>query len=213
MRFIIKKAIKELSTSLFIFTCAIALCTLIVREIHAQGGGGGAAGGSPYRVLRSVAGPSGTESKGRLVIPDPRTVFYLDQDRKVIVYFEWEGPAGLHKFEGLWKNTEGKVSLISDFQYVAPTKQFSGYWTMLLSGSETPGMWTLEARIDGESAGQLSFQLVAGANATPSPAPASAPVPQPLATAELYKRLAGATVYVDKIDPQGKAVTRGSGFY
>jgi S1-C subfamily serine protease len=103
------------------------------------------------------------------------------------------------------------VALISDFQYSAPTKQFSGYWTMLLSGSETPGLWILEARIDGESAGQLSFQLVAGANATPTPAPA--PVPQPLPTSELYKKMAAATVYVDKMDAQGKAVARGSGFY
>jgi hypothetical protein len=100
-----------------------------------------------------MAGPSGTETQGRLVIDDPRSDFYLGKDKKVIGYFEWEGPPGAHKFEGNWKNPEHKVVLISDFQYVASSKQFSGYWTMLLSGAETPGLWTLDARIDGESAG------------------------------------------------------------
>ena len=106
-------------------------------------------------------------------------MFYLGQDHKIIVYFEWEGPPGPHKFEGIWKNTDGKVALISDFQYVAPGKQFSGYWTMLLSGSEAPGLWTLEAHIDGEYAGELSFQLIAGSSAALSPAPT--PLRQPLA--------------------------------
>jgi len=159
-----------------------------------------------------MAGPSGTETNGRLVIDDPRTVFYLGQDHKIIVYFEWEGPPGQHKFEGIWKNTESKVTLISDFQYVAPAKQFSGYWTMLLSGSEAPGLWTLEAHIDGESAGELSFQLIAGSGAA-APAAPTPPPRQPLATADLYKRLAAVSIYIDKIDAHGKAVTRGSGFY
>jgi S1-C subfamily serine protease len=159
-----------------------------------------------------MAGSSGTETNGRLVIDDPRTVFYLGQDHKIIVYFEWEGPPGQHKFEGIWKNSDSKVTLISDFQYVAPGKQFSGYWTMLLSGAETPGLWILEAHIDGQSAGELSFQLIAspGASAPAAPIP---PPRQPLATADLYKRLAAVSIYVDKIDSHGRAVVRGSGFY
>jgi S1-C subfamily serine protease len=162
-----------------------------------------------FRVLRSISGPSGNESNGRLIIDDPRTVFHLSQDHKVVVYFEWEGPVGLHKFEGLWKNTEGKVVLVSDFQYTATTKQFSGYWSMLLSGAEMPGIWTLEARIDGESAGSLPFELVAEPGSTPAPAP----VRQPLSPADLYKHAADVSVFVDKIDGHGKAVARGSGFY
>jgi S1-C subfamily serine protease len=82
---------------------------------------------------------------------------------------------------------------------------------MLLSGSEAPGLWTLEAHIDGESAGELSFQLIAAPNTTPPPA--TPPLREPLATAELYKRLSGASAYVDKFDTHGKAVARSSGFY
>ena len=196
---------------LSILAAALIICGASVGSVWAQGGGGGRVGGPTFKVLRSMAGSSGTETNGRLVIDDPRTVFYLGQDHKIVVYFEWEGPPGQHKFEGIWKNTESKVALISDFQYVAPGKQFSGYWTMLLSGSEAPGLWTLEAHIDGESAGELSFQLIAGSNAAPVPAPT--PLRQPLATAELYKRLSGASAYVDKIDAHGKAVARSSGFY
>ena len=108
-----------------------------------------------------MAGTSGTESNGKprnFIIP--KRFFILVTIKKVIVYFEWKGPIGPHKFEGLWKNPEGRVVLVSDFQYAATTDQFAGYWTMLLSGSEATGIWTLEARIDGEAAGSFPFQLV-----------------------------------------------------
>jgi hypothetical protein len=194
------------------FAAVLLLVTVLTGEALGQGGGGGAVGGPTFKVLRSMAGSSGKEVNGRLVLDDPRTVFNIGQDHKIIVYFEWEGPPGQHKFEGIWKNADNKVTLISDFQYVASGKLFSGYWSMLLSGSEAPGLWTLEAHIDGESAGQLSFQLIAGPGAA-APA-ASGPAPrQPLSTADLYKRLAEVSVYVDKIDAHGNAVARGSGFY
>jgi S1-C subfamily serine protease len=199
-------------TASTVVAAALILSAPWAGEVLAQGGGGGAVDGPTFKVLRSMAGSSGTEVNGRLAIDDPRTVFYLGQDHKIIVYFEWEGPPAQHKFEGIWKNTDSKVTLISDFQYVAPGKQFSGYWTMLLSGSEAPGLWTLEAHIDGESAGELSFQLIAGPGVV-APVTSGPPPRQPLSTGDLYKRLAEVSVYVDKIDAKGKAVMRGSGFY
>jgi len=167
--------------------------------------------GPKFRVLRSMAGTSGTQNGDKLIIDNPQTVFHLSQDRKVIVYFEWEGPAGPHKFEGLWKNPNGDVVMISDFQYTATGKQFAGFWTMLLSGSETVGIWTLQARIDGEDAGSFPFQLVTepGAPAPPPPAP----VRQPLSSDALYKKAMSAIVFVDMYDASGKRVSRGSGFY
>jgi S1-C subfamily serine protease len=199
-------------SALVALLAALCFCAPSNDTALAQGGGGGSVSAPKFRVLRSMAGASGTESNGRLVIDDPRTVFYLGKDAKVIVYFEWEGPPGAHKFEGNWKNPDHRVVLISEFQYVASSKQFSGYWSMLLSGSEPSGLWSLEARIDGESAGELSFQLISDPNAPPPPPPAPPPR-QPLATADLYKRLAEVSVYIDKIDSRGKPVARGSGFY
>jgi len=70
------------SAYLFTITAAAALCLLLGGQILAQSGGGGAVGGPTFKVLRSMAGSSGTEVNGRLVLDDPRTVFYAGQDHR-----------------------------------------------------------------------------------------------------------------------------------
>jgi hypothetical protein len=142
---------------------------------------------------------------------DPRSVFTAGKDAKVIVYFEWEGPLGPHHFEGLWKSPEGKIVLISDFRYEAKAKQFSGYWTMLLSDSAPSGEWNLEARIDGEFAGSHSFVITGSPSA--ATAPAAPPPRQPLAAADLYKEVIDATVTVEKLASDGSLLDRSSGFW
>lgn len=138
---------------------------------------------------------------------DARSVFTAGKDSKVIVYFEWQGPLGPHHFEGLWKSPEGKIVLISDFRYVAESSQYSGYWTMLLSDGTPPGEWNLEARIDGEPAGALSFVI------TGSPIARAAPVPQPLQLADLYRRAVDATVVIEKLTADGALIGRSTGFW
>src|SRR5258708_5277103 len=82
-----------------IFLAAVAsLSPLLHAQTPSQGGGVAAVGAPTFQVLRSLAGTSGTESNGRFVMDDPRTTFHLGQDKKVIVYFEWSGPIGPHKF-------------------------------------------------------------------------------------------------------------------
>ncbi len=164
--------------------------------------------GSKFKVLRAVSGTTGIERDGRLIIEDPRTVFHPGQDRKVLVYFEWEGPVGAHKFEGLWKNPSGKVVIVSDFQYEAKKQQFAGYWTMLLDENATTGVWTLEARIDGEAAGSFPFEVTAAPGSSPE-----APTRVPLSAAEIYHQAEAATVFVEKLDAAGKQVSRGTGFF
>jgi hypothetical protein len=66
-------------TRSFIFATALILGACPAGIVMAQGGGG-AVGGPTFKVLRPMAGSSGTEVKGHLVIDDPRTVFYLGQD-------------------------------------------------------------------------------------------------------------------------------------
>lgn len=53
-----------------------------------QAAGGVPAGGQQFRLVRSVSGSKGSQQGGRFVIEDPRSVFYLPEDTKIIVYFE-----------------------------------------------------------------------------------------------------------------------------
>jgi Trypsin-like peptidase domain len=138
---------------------------------------------------------------------DARSLFNAGKDFKVIVYFEWEGPLGPHHFEGLWKSPEGKIVLISDFRYEAKTSHYSGYWTMLLSDGTPSGEWNLEARIDGEPAGVLSFVI------TGSPVAHAAPPPQPLSLADLYRKATEATVIIEKLATDGTPVEKSTGFW
>jgi hypothetical protein len=163
--------------------------------------------GTPYRVLRSIAGAAGHEDNSKFVMDDARSLFSAGKDSKVIVYFEWEGPLGPHHFEGLWKSPEGKIVLISDFRYEAKSPRYSGYWAMLLSEGTPSGEWNLEARIDGEPAGTLSFVV------TGSPVAHSAPPARPLSLADLYRKVMDATVIIEKLAPDGTAVEKSSGFW
>ena len=88
----------------------IALVLVAPLAAHCQtpptqnlsGGGGVAAPAGPtFRVIRTSSGTKGVERDGRFIIEDPRAQFNAGQDRKVIVYFEWDGPVGPHKFERL----------------------------------------------------------------------------------------------------------------
>jgi hypothetical protein len=163
--------------------------------------------GTPYRVLRSIAGAAGHEDNSKFVMDDARSLFNAGKDSKVIVYFEWEGPLGPHHFEGLWKSPEGKIVLISDFRYEAKSPRYSGYWTMLLSDGTPSGEWNLEARIDGEPAGVLSFVIIG------SPVAHAAPPPQPLSLADLYRKAMDATVIIEKLTADGTPVEKSTGFW
>lgn len=166
------------------------------------------ASGAQFRVVRSVSGSTGREVDGRYVVDDPRTVFTAGKDQKVIVYFEWEGPPGPHHFEGLWKNPEGKIVLLSDFRYEATKSNFSGYWTLLLPESPQLGEWALEARIDGESAGVHSFVV--------SSAPGAVnvgPTRHVLSMAEIYQQALSSSLVVEKLASDGTLLGRSSGFW
>ena len=173
-------------------------------------GGGVAAAEPTYRVFRSVSGTKGSVKVDRYIIEDPRTVFYIPEDKQVIVYFEWDGPLGQHRFEAYWKNPEGRVAVISDFSYEAKQKRFAGYWTLMLSDTVPTGVWTLEARIDGESAGTHNFQILAAAK----PAGVETPPPKiPLERAELYKKAIASSVAIERLNARGEKMGVGSGFF
>jgi hypothetical protein len=194
------------------YSCAAAslfIASVTIHPLLAQSTSApvGASSGTPYRVVRSIAGAAGHEDNSKFVMDDPRSLFNAGKDSKVFVYFEWEGPLGPHHFEGLWKSPEGKIVLISDFRYEAKSPRYSGYWTMLLSDGTPSGEWNLEARIDGEPAGMLSFVI------TGSPVAHAPPPPQPLSLADLYRKATEATVTIEKLTPDGLPVDKSSGFW
>ena len=174
----------------------------------APAAGGVGASGPTFKVVRSISGSKGTVQGNRYVMDDPRSIFYIPRDKQVIVYFEWEGPTGTHKFEGYWKNPEGKLSAISDFSYEAKDKRFGAYWTLTLSDTMVTGVWTLEARVDGEATGNYTFQVLSGEK----PAEAT-PVARMLSSAEIYKRAGDASVFIERLDTRGLKHGRGSGFF
>lgn len=169
--------------------------------------GGVAAAAARFRLVTSVSGTKLHQESSRFAIDDPRTIFYIPDDKEVVVYFSWEGPAGAHHFEGVWKNPAGKPVLISEFDYNPDQTRFGGYFKMLLTEAPAIGTWTVEARIDGESAGAHTFQISAAAR--PNDALA---VRHILTRAEIYNRAAATTVSIENVDQKGARRFVGSGF-
>jgi trypsin-like peptidase len=176
---------------------------------HALQQAGGVQAGEPkFRLVRSVSGSKGSLQAGQYVIEDPRDVFYVPGDTKITVYFEWEGPLGLHHLEGIWKNPEGKIVSLSDFDYESKQKRFGVYFSVPILESIPPGLWSVEAHIDGELAGTHTFQILAASKPATT---ATAKVF--LAPGEIYQRAMAATVVVQALGADGATLTEGSGFF
>jgi hypothetical protein len=159
-------------------------------------------------MVRSVAGTKGETRGGSYVILDPRTTFYVPDDRQVIVYFEWEAAKGAHHCEGSLKGPNGQLAVMSSFDYPATQTKFGGFWTIPLLENTPVGIWTFESRVDGESAGELRFEIVASKR--PAEALKEDPPPTP---AEIYARAVAASVSIEKLDGRGQPIGVGSGFF
>lgn len=206
-----------------LFSLLIIAAPSQIESAGVQRSGVSEAGQKKYRLIRSISGPKGHEEGPRFVIDDPRTVFRIPTDTQVIVYLEWEGPPGRHAIEGLWKNPADKVVVVSDFTLEVRQNRFAGYFTLLLAETTETGIWTLEARVDGETTGSHKFQIVSAkdAAALPEPAPTqpqpSGPPPeqarQPLTESKIYELANLATVLIEKYDAKGVRIDSGSGFF
>ena len=188
--------------------CLLLCCLTIaaVPDAHAQAGGVQAEG-ARFRLIRSVSGSKGTPQGGRFAMEDPRTIFYLPEDRQVIVYAEWDGPVGKHHIEGFWKSPAGKTAALTDFDYDAKLNRFGAYFTLSLNGSMELGAWSLEAHVDGEVAGTHSFQILAGK----SPGDAL-PSRKMLTPSQLYDQAVRSTFIVEAFDRTGQKFRIGSAF-
>ena len=162
-----------------------------------------------FRVVRSLCGSKGTSHGSDFRVEDPKNEFHPAEDHQIIVYFEWEGPPGSHHAEGIWRSPDGKAVVTSDFDLASQSTHYSGYWTLAIPEAVAPGLWALEATIDGQPAGTQTFRIVSERNASPTVPGA----PLPPTPAEVYQRAASASVFVTSQDAQGEAITRGFGFF
>ena len=185
-------------------TQASAVCD--ARAQAPAGGGGVVAPASPFRLLRSISGSRYEIKNGRLTVLDPRTAFRVPEDGKIIVYFEWLGPAGKHQLVGTWRGP-ANTSTTSAFEYVAKESNFSAYWELDLPATAPRGQWSLEATIDGHPAGVHAFD-VGGAD---SPAPVVTPTRAPLTRQEVFARTLAASVIVEAVDREGTRIATGPG--
>jgi len=188
----------------------VFICGLIFSRAAngAPQAGGVPAAGPQVRMVRSVAGTKGEARGGNYVILDPRTTFYVPDDRQVIVYFEWEAIKGTHHCEGSLKGPNGQLAVMSAFDYPATQTKFGGFWTIPLLENSPTGIWTFESRVDGESAGELRFEIVS--TKRPADAVKEEPPPSP---AEIYSRAVAASVSIERLDSRGQSMGEGSGFF
>jgi|HubBroStandDraft_6_1064221.scaffolds.fasta_scaffold176087_1 hypothetical protein len=195
----------SLQCSLFAFTFLLLANS---APLFAQQAGGVAASAPQVRLVRGVVGAKGEQRNGGFVMTEPRSTFYVPDDREVIVYFVWEGVVGKHHCEGTVRGPNGQFANMSSFDYNAGQPRFAGYWKVPLSDSTSPGTWVFETHVDGESAGQLTFQVVPGAK------PANLQVAPTLpTTADIYKLAVSSSVSIDSLDPAGKPIKRASGVF
>jgi len=161
-------------------------------------------------MVRSVAGTKGEPRGTAFVMSDPRTTFFVPDDRQVIIYFEWEAPRGTHHCEGTLRGPKGQLAVMSSFDYPATEPRFGGFWTVPLLENTTAGAWTFESHVDGESAGTLSFEIVS-AKRPADLVKEKAEIP--LTSAEIYARAVAASVLVEKLDSKGQPFDASSGFF
>lgn len=127
------------------------------------------------------------------------------------MYFEWSGPAGIHRFEGVWKDPAGREIGRSDFSTESLVGRFAGHWTLLLSATVMPGRRSIESWIDGNLVTTYQFNvraaIVAAAPTEPRPSTVRTKT-----VAEIYQAAVNATAFVERTDASGKMLS-GSGFF
>lgn len=192
-----------------------AVLAVVALPVRAQGvAQPGTAGAitpapSPYQMVHAESGTKAVKRNGRMYFEDPRSTFRVGDDHQIMVEFEWAGPVGAHKFVGMWKDPTGQVVVVSNFQFTPVASPYSGFFTLLLGDTAPTGVWTIDATIDGQTAGSYSFEVVGSGAAVPK----SAPERVPLDTKDLYSRMQTASVFIEKVDSAGVTIGRGSGFF
>ncbi len=160
---------------------------------------------APLHVLRIASGPTGSTTNDTFVLTEERSVFNREDDREIIVAFDWEGVPGPHRLVAEWRSQDGDVSSKSTIEYVAKGRRFGAFWRLPLSPTMPTGTWSIEATVDGQPGGRLTFE-VTGRKVQP------AVVKPTLAQNEVYRRLGGMFVGIERFSAAGRKLDSVSGF-
>lgn len=170
----------------------------------------GSVAAQDFRLIRSLSGPSGKVDGSRFVFDETRNRFVFPKDKSLIVYFEWDGPAGTHVLSASWRQPDGRIVSISpDVKIETRSPQLNSYWTYLLVDGVASGVWTVDVRIDGQPAGSYPFEIVAPEGAAAPPAPAVAKQPT---LDEIFRTASRSLVWIYKIDRDGRRDDTSLGF-
>lgn len=185
----------------YVITLACVVGFFLPRHLRA---GQDQVNNSQFRVFKILCGTKGELRGAKYVMDDQRTVFHVPKDHEIVIAFEWQGTPGTHHAVGTWRSPDGKVALTSNFELNSDTTFYVGTWTLAIPADIAPGLWALEAQVDGKPAGNQIFQIVSDEPAGPPPPPSPA---------EIYQRAAPATIFVTSLDQNGEPITRGLGFF
>src|SRR2546427_2970830 len=119
---------------------SLMLCALVTGLLVT--GGPQVAGQQPavsIHVLKISSGPSGSEVNGTFALTSERSTFNRNDDREVIVLFEWDGVPGAHRLVAQWRSPDSAVTSNSAIDYVARAQRFGAYWSLPLSASMSLG--------------------------------------------------------------------------
>jgi hypothetical protein len=152
------------------------------------------------RVIRAEVGLTGAVRDNTFVLDAQKESFDLKTDKEVIVAFEWDGPPGTHRCELSWLSPDGSVALQTRLDLAARGRRFSGYWSLLLNPTMSPGLWAAEVKVDGVASGSRTFRIT------------GPPLVRPLPPDQLYKLAFEATISIEARLPAGAERRVFSGF-
>ncbi len=112
----------------------------------------------PEPILRQVILCEGV-ARGLPV--NPKTVFSLRQDRRVVLYGRWNGTRGGHELTLRWYQPNGTLQPIpiTVMGYQAGQRGFANFGALPLASGMPAGRWHVELLLNGKRRARSSFEL------------------------------------------------------